>query len=173
MNKLEPYRIDLLATKGEPVERQFVANEDFFKQLDGEIERGEVRVTLRVAPVAEAYRVSITFEGHVEVPCDRCLEPMSIPVKGEAQINVRLGATSEDDGEVIQVAENDGVLDLSWQVYEQIALQIPIRHVHPDGECPESIDRLLSAMQKGEQQGQEPTNDPRWDALRKLVQTNN
>lgn len=173
MNKLEPYLIDLLATKGEFVERSFVADEEFFKQLQGEIERGKVSVTLRVVPVAEAFRVSITFQGQVEVPCDRCLEPMSVPVEGEATINVRLGDVNEDDGEVIQVAESDGMLNLAWQVYEQIALQIPIRHVHPDGDCPESVNQLLSAMQKGEQQGQKQVNDPRWDALRKLVQTNN
>lgn len=175
MGKLQPYHIDLLATKGDIVERSFVADDEFFQSLDGEVRSGMVNVSLRLVPVAEAYKVSIEFQGNIQIMCDRCLEPMTHPVQGEAMFQVRLSDKSEDDGELIQVAENDGLLDLAWQIYEQIALQIPLRHVHPEGQCPTAVSQLLDKLQADHANSDEAsqTTDPRWEALRKLVQTNN
>ena len=68
----------------------------------------------------------------------------------------------DDDGELLTVSENHGILDLSWHLYEMLALEIPIRHVHEDGECNEQVLKRL----KGEDR--EKQVDPRWAALEQL-----
>lgn len=181
MKKLDAYKIDLKAMHGDVETRSLMADDVFFAEIQGpEIQRGNVAVELTIREVAGAFRASFSFDGSVEVVCDRCLEPMMQPVSGEADLRIKLGETYEDDGDIIQVPEEDGILDLSWQVYEQIALQIPIRHVHAEGECKAEMQSVLSEHEAGRQAettGEDgitadaPT-DPRWDALKKLLKEN-
>lgn len=177
MKILDAYKIDLKAMQGGAEMRSLVANDEFFAEVQGpEIQHGNVSLDLTVSEVAGAFKVTFSFDGEVEVICDRCLEPMVQPVSGEAELRVKLGETYEDDGDIIQVPEEDGVLDISWQVYEQIALQIPIRHVHADGECKAEMQEVLSEHEAGRSETRsegkevkETPTDPRWDALKKLL----
>lgn len=181
MEKLDAYKIDLKGLASDAECRSLVADDEFFSVVQGkEIQFGNVQVEMQVRPTAGSFKVGLQFQGEVQVLCDRCLEPMMQPVEGEAELSVKLGETYEDDGDIIVVPEDDGVLDISWQVYEQIALSIPFRHVHADGECDGEMAEALqrheaSEAQDGEvenSQDEQPT-DPRWDALKKLISTNN
>lgn len=187
MEKLEAYKIDLKGLQDDVVTRSLVADDDFFAAVQGnEIQYGNVALEMQLRQTAGTFEVSLQFHGDVQVLCDRCLEPMRLPVEGDATLKVRLGDEYEDDGEMIVVPENDGILDLSWQVYEQIALQIPLSHVHEDGECNEEMQSVLleheahdagsdeegSDADNSQDGGGKPT-DPRWDALKKLISTNN
>ncbi len=68
------------------------------------------------------------------------------------------------------VAEDEGILDITWYLYEFIALAIPIRHVHAPGKCNPAMIRTLeeySATRSGQEEDDTPM-DPRWEALLKL-----
>lgn len=151
------------------VSHHWVLTDDFFSAVHGpEIERGRVDVVLRVKRTSEAFDLDFQFEGEVEAECDRCLETMNLPIHGECSLRAKLGEEDDDDGELITVAESSGVLDLSWHLYEMIALEIPIRHVHPDGECNAKVMDCLNGVDKEKQ------TDPRWAVLEKLkTKTNN
>ena len=51
---------------------------------------------------------------------------------------------------------------LFWYLYEMVALEIPIRHVHPEGECNAEVMNRLNGADKERQ------TDPRWAALEQL-----
>lgn len=181
MDRLEAYKIDLKALQGDEMALSLVADNEFFAAVQGpEIEKGTVRLDILVKETGDSFMVDFQFEGEVQVICDRCLEPMMIPVSGDSCTRVKFGEEYEDDGEVIVVPEKDGILDLSWLVYEQIALQIPIRHVHPEGECSAEMQNALSShgasdspAGAGEEAEHADKIDPRWEALKKLISTNN
>ena len=140
-------------------------DDQFFKEVNGaEIERGSVDVTVVAKRMAERYELSIAYEGTLQVECDRCLEPMQLPVSGEQTLKVKMGEQYDDDGEVVTISEADGTLNVAWNIYEFLALEIPLRHVHPDGEC------LVETLQALDTLGAEDqlVTDPRWDALRDL-----
>lgn len=169
MDKVYGYKVDLKSMIEDAVSHRWVLSDDFFSAVHGpEIEKGQVEVALRVKRTSEAFELDFQFEGQVEVECDRCLEPMLLPVHGECSLSARLGEEDEDDGDLITVAENPGVLDLSWYLYEMVALAIPMRHVHPEGQCDAAIVEKLSGA------GKEKPVDPRWAALEQLkTKTNN
>ena len=75
-----------------------------------------------------------------------------------------VGDQYEDDGDIITVAADKGEVDVTWNLYEIIALAIPIYHVHPDGECRDDINALFQ-----DDALQETPTDARWDALRSLL----
>lgn len=163
MDKVYGYKVDLKGMTEDAVSHRWVLSDDFFSAVHGpEIEKGHVDVALRVKRTSEAFDLEFQFDGKVEVECDRCLEPMDLPVHGECGLRARLGDEDEDDGELITVAENPGTLDLSWYLYEMVALEIPIRHVHSEGECNAEVMNRLNGADKEKQ------TDPRWAALEQL-----
>ena len=163
MDRVDGYKVDLKSMTEDAVSHRWVLSDDFFSAVHGpEIGKGQVEVALRVKRTSEAFELDFQFEGQVEVECDRCLELMSQPIQGECSLKVRLGEEDDDDGELITVAENPGVLDLSWHLYEMLALEIPIRHVHPEGECNAQVEQALNGAEHEKQ------IDPRWAALEQL-----
>ena len=79
------------------------------------------------------------------------------------------GIDDDDDGEMVTVPYDEGVIDLAWHIYEMAALEIPIRHVHPEGQCVGESDAEL--WDGGQSERKEI--DPRWDKLRKILDNNN
>ena len=163
MDRVDGYKVDLKGMTEDAVSHRWHLTDDFFSAVHGpEIETGQVDVALRVKRTSETFELDFSFEGAVNVECDRCLELMSQPIQGECSLKVRLGEEDDDDGELITVAENPGVLDLSWHLYEMLALEIPIRHVHPEGECNAQVEQALNGAEH------EKHIDPRWAALEQL-----
>lgn len=140
-------------------------DDTFFDELDEqEIKHGSLDATLRVNRKSSAYELDFCVKGEVTIPCNRCLEPMVQTIDTQATLEARLGEQDEDDGDIITVATIPGELDVAWNLYEIIALAIPIYHVHPDGECSEDINEFFAETQDDDQ----PT-DMRWDALKALL----
>jgi uncharacterized metal-binding protein YceD (DUF177 family) len=68
------------------------------------------------------------------------------------------------------VPENEGILDMTWFIYEFVALVIPIRHVHAPGKCNPAMTKALeelSADRSSDEESDQPT-DSRWDKLKTL-----
>jgi uncharacterized metal-binding protein YceD (DUF177 family) len=84
---------------------------------------------------------------------------------------VKLGDETEDDGDVIVVSERDGVIDVAWYMYEFIALDIPIQHMHADGECDEQMLEILSEHKASEQPAsdEQETKESPWDVLKNII----
>lgn len=167
--------VNLLSQGGEVETYRWTADDEFFNKVQGpEIQHGNVDVSLASHRVDEdAYELHFHFQGEVELQCDRCMGMLRQPVEGECTLKVRVGQDNGDDGEQLTVSEDKGVLDLSWNVYEMIALQIPLRHVHADGTCDEEAQRALDRYLSGEEEAEkEETSDPRWDALKKILDNN-
>ena len=106
-----------------------------------------------------AYELDFQLKGEVEVSCDRCLEPMSQPIEALCTLRVVMGDDYADDGDVVTIPERDGIINVAWNIYEFAALQIPLRHVHPDCEVEEEAP-------------EEEKTDPRWDELKKILHNN-
>jgi len=172
---MNQFAVNLLALRDEVETYRWKADDEFFARVEGpEVRRGNVDVSLTVNRVDEnTFDLYFLFKGEVELQCDRCLGPMQQPVSGECTLKARLGSSSSDDGEVLTVPEDKGMLDLAWNVYEMIALQIPLRHVHADGECDENAQQALNRYLSG-QDGEEgeKSSDPRWDTLKQILDNN-
>ncbi len=161
MEKLDGYIVDLKGMTDDNVSYRWQAGDDFFSAVQGpEIKQGSLDVTLRVKKTSGAYELEFRLQGTVQVSCDRCLEPMDQPIDALCTLRVKMGSEYADDGEVVTVPEREGTINVAWNIYEFAALQIPLRHVHPDGQCPASSANLFH---------EEERSDPRWDALKKIV----
>lgn len=168
MFSLESLRIDLKALEGDCIEPTYALGDDYFAALDGaEIQQGSVDVAVSIRKTESYFNLAIKAEGAVTVTCDRCLDDMQQPIEGDATFIVRLGHETNEDDDVLTVNEDEGILDLSWVIYETIALAVPIKHVHAPGKCNAAMTEKLnelSATRSGDETGEQAI-DPRWAAL--------
>ena len=106
--------------------------------------------------------------------CDVCLDDMDQPIETSDRLTAQLGETDSEEGDVVMVSEEEGILDVAWFVYESIVLNIPLRHVHAPGKCNPAMMNILkehSAARSGDRD-EEKTVDSRWAALKNLKITN-
>ena len=184
LGTLKKYQIDLKKLSlSEACEFEYALGDEFFECVDGpEVRRGKVNVSLSVIRVSSAFELKFRIEGEVTVKCDRCLEDMEIFVEANNRLIVTFGeAYTETSDEQVVISEEEGFINIAWYLYEFIALAIPMKRVHRPGECDEVMASKLEELcvddikEDGEAPEQEKSSrlaDPRWDALRNLIEDN-
>ncbi len=146
MGKFDSYNIQLKTMEiGESVVEYHLGNE-FFEAIGEEaIQKGNVTARIRIVKNLKQSELHFELEGKVIVLCDRCLEEMDQPIKTNGHLIVRMGKEFKDDGDdVVIIPEEQGVINVSWFMYEFVELAIPIKHVHPFGRCNTGMASKLS-----------------------------
>lgn len=190
MSKFSSYSIQLKTMEiGESMLEYHLDNE-FFEAIGEEaIQKGNINAKIRVVKSSKQSELFFELEGKVVVLCDRCLEEMDQPIKTSGHLIVRMGKEFMDDGDdIVVIPEEQGVINVSWFMYEFVELAIPIKHVHPFGHCntgmasklsehlvdsdsfEDDADAFAGAMDvvnEGDSTDDGPV-DPRWEALRSL-----
>lgn len=182
MGKFDTYSIQLKSLPmGDSIIEYHLDNSFFALLEDVDIQKGDVSVKVNVRKDSKQHELDFELEGKVVVTCDRCLEEMDQPIKSTGHLIVRFGKEFKDDGdEIVVVPEEQGIINISWFLYEFIELAIPIKHVHPFGQCNQGMSSKLSehitfdADEEGfdemseDMESSRGGNDPRWDALKGL-----
>ena len=172
MCNLDCFKIDLKALTADVTPLQWQIDDSFFEQTEGaQVQGGSVHVSGSIRKAVGFYELLLHIGGTVRVPCDRCLDPMDVPVEGSLRLVVKLGDSDAEDDDIITVDESKGVLDTAWYIYEQIALAVPIQHVHQPGDCNDAMMRVLSehsAARSSDADAGDEAVDPRWAALKEL-----
>ena len=174
-------------------EKEYFLDNQFFINIDGdEIQKGKVKVNLIVKKLPEMYELNFNIEGTIVIPCDRCLDDMDFPINTTNRLIVKLGKDySEESDEIVVIPEDEGVINLAWFLYEFIVLTIPIKHVHAPGKCNKAMtSKLKKHSPKNadedefesddadnivitDDESESNSSDPRWDALKGLIENNN
>jgi uncharacterized protein len=116
-------------------------------------------------------RLKGNYSGNFEVPCARCIEPVTIPLAGEFDLIFRpIGADAGAPERSISAPETEigyyqkDSLLLEDVLREQVLLALPVRTLcKPDckGLCPRCGQNRNSQVCSCD----EGPNDPRWEAL--------
>lgn len=174
------YDIDLKNLAPGVHEFEYLLENRFFEDVDGnDVRKGRVEVFVTVKRTPVAFEMAFRLEGVVNVPCDRCLDDVEIPIDTESCLVVKFGKEYvEESDEVIVIPEEEGSIDLAWLMYEFIALAVPMKHVHAPGGCNEEMSAKLrkhTAESMGDEVDgdKDGASDPRWDALRGLMENDN
>lgn len=109
----------------------FQLDDAYFQAIEkSEILGGRVEVKARLDLREEDFDLQIAVDGVAQVTCDRCLDPMDIPVHAE-----------ENEWEWDEDTVHS--LDLAWLAYELIAVSLPVVHSHQQGGCNPKMAALL------------------------------
>ena len=128
---------------------------------------GTMNATVMVVKSSLLMEVRMEIFGIVRAVCDRCLGEFDLPVRGEMNLYVKQNEReSGNDDDFIVLAPDDDFIDVSSYLYEIYMLNYPMKVVHPEGGCDSEMKNVLDEYIV---EDNETPIDPRWDALRKLI----
>lgn len=184
MDMLDSYKIDLKNLRTDSAEYRFRLDDAFFEAVGGDlVTKGNADVVLDVRKTAGAFDLAFHIQGVVKVPCDRCLDDMDQKIDATSRLKVKFGDEYADEGDLIVLPYEDGVLDVAWNIYEFIVLEIPIKHVHAPGACNAVMMNELYKHLAADADGDDGMNDeaaaeaaqktdPRWAKLKEILDNN-
>ncbi len=130
MGKKEGHIIELNALEIGHYDYRFELDNTYFSTIEKtELLGGKVEVNAQLDLRADDYDLSLTIYGKVQVTCDRCLDPVDIEVDNTEDMAPLLGEVE--------------AIDLDWLAYEQIIVNLPLVHCHPEGGCNPEMAALL------------------------------
>ena len=186
MDALDKYKVNLKDLQAGVATYRFELDDAFFELVGGTLVKGgHADVMLSVEEKGGIYALIFHIQGVVCVPCDRCLDDMDVAVDTENVLHVKVGTEYSDEGDIIILPCDKAVLNVAWIIYEFIALEVPLTHVHEPGHCNAEMAEMLAAHlvtspEEGEfsddgDRGQEndgKPSDSRWDKLREILDNN-
>ena len=165
MKVLKEFMIPFVGLEEGVHDYSYDIDEKFFESFDySEIEQGKVHADVNMEKKDRMLIFDFIIKGYVIVPCDRCLDDLEFPVEKTTRLIVKFGHEfMEETEEIFVIPETESHIDISGFIYEYIMLALPLKRAHPEDE--ESCNQLI--IEKIEQHVS-PTEDPRWEALKKL-----
>lgn len=155
----------------------YVLDSGFFEGFENEeLKDGNVEFAVNLEKSERYLMIKFTFKGQINSICDRCLGEIIIPVEGEQTLCVKFSDTeTSEDENVVFLPEDAYQIDLAQWMYEYVAVSMPMQKIHPEGECdPEMLKYINNEEIESEEDDNmrmlgEGESDPRWDALKKLL----
>ena len=127
---LQPFVVNLNDLGRGVSELSLSAGKEFFESFGNqEILDADIKVQASVNNRGMSVDVEAEISGTVTVLCDRCLEPLEIPVE-----------TGFEETYAPEGAE----LDFSQEVYDFVCIALPLQRVHEEGKCNPETTKFLS-----------------------------
>jgi uncharacterized metal-binding protein YceD (DUF177 family) len=156
---------------------EFEVTQKFFEQFkDSEITKANVQVKANLIKQNSLMHILFSFEGTVNLNCDRCLINYDCPISGQEKLVIKYGNPEESNDEILVLKEGLEEADFTQYLYEYIELAIPSRKVpcedqelDIDVECDEETLAKFNELKTEE----EPSENPEWDKLKNIKFNNN
>lgn len=175
MYSLETLRVDLKGLSTEKTVYNYALDDDYFKAIEApDVRKGKLTCELVVKKTSTLFELDFHTEGTIQIPCDRCLEDMDQDICTDDKLVVKFGEEYSEEDDYVTIPEDEGILDVSWFIYEFIVLNIPIKHVHASGLCNAAMIKLLEehTITRSSGEDEESAIDPRWSKLSELLNKN-
>lgn len=145
MGKFSQYKVQLASLRDGKHEQDFVIDTEFFKNMENtDVITADVAVHLDLVKKNDVYDCTFHCKGMLQIPCDRCLEPLPHEVDTTYHIIVKYGDSYDDaSDELLIIPQSDAYLNVAYMLYDTVLLTIPMRHVHPLGKCNRAMAAAL------------------------------
>ncbi|MVN92517.1 YceD family protein [Mucilaginibacter aquatilis] len=172
MKTLKTYSIPYTGLKLGRHEFDYVVDESFFKEFEYSlVKNGKLQCNVVLDKQETMIILDFHIFGTVELACDRCLSEYNQPVDIHEQQIAKFGEEEiDEDEEIITLGKNDTEIDIAGLIYEYITVAVPyITACSNEGngrDCDKDMLDRLNELSGGDEK--EKSEDPRWDALKKL-----
>ncbi len=180
---LSPFKLNIFGLSNKVHEFEWEIGDLFFEAFeDSLVEKGSFDVSLTLERSETMMVLEIDIKGVANLICDRSLEEFDLPIHILERVIYKYGEKFEElDDTLFTIPYEADSLDLSRLFYDLIAVQVPIKRLHPsfmdENDDLDDEDVLvytssdeLAEEEPEEEQGQEDNVDPRWS---KLIDLNN
>ncbi|MCX7744157.1 MAG: DUF177 domain-containing protein [Flavobacteriales bacterium] len=179
MRKLQEYIINYEGLKTGSHTFDYLINDDFFREFfEAETEFSQADLKATVHLMKDPTMLVFDFEilGTVYMPCDRCLDDYHQPIEIRQKLIVNFGEEDQgDDDTIITLPRSEFEINLAPYMYDYILLSIPMKRVcqndvNETKTCNQEMIEKLKSYRNSGQTAEE--TDPRWEALKKIMDNN-
>ena len=181
MKVLDAYQIPILSLEDKSYRYTFEGADDFFQAFEQEwVEKGQFHSVVELNKSATMIQVGLKIEGSIRLICDRSLEEFDYPFEVDEKLIYKYSDHSEEMGNnLFLIDRKSPKLDLSQDLFDFIALQVPMKKLHPryihEAEALEGNQFIYSTEKVLDDHSTEKAEedmDPRWAALKNLKDNN-
>lgn len=125
----------------------FDVSDDLFSMYEeSEVKNGILKANVELTKHSSMMELDVDIEGAVEVECDRCLDPLLMPIDYNGHLIVKISnEIGEDDGDIMWLHPSDNKLSLAQYMYESVILSLPYQRVHESlDECNPDMIKLIT-----------------------------
>ena len=172
MKQLANFLIPIGGLKNGIHQYRFEVDDDFFMEIeDSAIENARFDVQLILDKRVGMIVCHFGIEGTMDTACDRCLQDINLPLKGQYQLIFKFGEEQVETDEVVYLPHGENELNMARFVYEYCCLSVPLsRTFDCDNEDNPPCDfDLLTKIEKEQQEEKEKIDNPIWDNLKDLI----
>ncbi len=148
LKQREKYEVNLSEARQQGRgEWRFNCGKSFFERLENpDVTDGDVAVAVEVLPRGGNFECIVSCEGWIETTCDRCLDALRVDVDESYTTPIICGDSEADDVEAVVVEEDAVKASLESVIADTIVLALPLRKVHPEGECNPAMEEALHRL---------------------------
>ena len=169
MKDLKAYKIEIFGLSNNTHDFNFTFDDDFFSHFENSlVSKGKGTCDVVLTKTDAMITVDLTIKGAIELECDRSLELFNYPIAVEKEIIYKYGDEEKELSEdVFVILKGEQEINISTFLYESISLEVPMKKLHPKFQDDSEDDEVVYTSDADEQ-SQEESTDPRWEALKKL-----
>ena len=165
------YKVDIQSLGFGEHEFNFDIDSEFFNKFENSIvSKGDLKCRLTLNTNERLIAATFEIKGLVELVCDNSLELFDHPMEFNRDVIFKYGEEYvELDETTIQIPRNIDQLDVGKLIYEFLALEIPMRKIHPKfADQNDNAGLFFSTDSEKDSNDPESSVDPRWSALKSL-----
>lgn len=169
MKELKAYKIEIFGLSNSTHDFNFTFNDDFFSHFENSlVSKGKGTCDVILTKTDSMITLNLMISGSIELECDRSLELFDFPIQVEKEIIYKYGDEEKELSEdVFVILKGTQELNIASFLYESISLEIPMKKLHPKFQNEPEEDEMIY-ISEAEEESQEESVDPRWEALKKL-----
>ena len=176
MKPLKQFSIPFTGLKIGKHQFDFEIDNSFFDAYEYSlVKQGELKVDVELDKQETMLILKINIAGTIKLDCDKCLSEFDAPINVTERQIVKFAEDDleSDDLEIIMLNKKESTIDIADILYEFITVSVPyIKICEQNGngvQCDkEMIERLENLSSPSQQEEKTISDDPRWDALKKL-----
>lgn len=164
------FSVNILGLSKEVHLFEFQLEEDFFKKYGQEVvTNGKFAARVSLDKRETFIEADFRIEGNAFLTCDRSLDEFEYPVSIARRVVFKYGEEPQEvSDEIIIIKHDQQKLDVGQLMYEFIALEIPIKKLHPRFQEETEDEMEGKIIYSSSTQPPEEEIDPRWEMLKKL-----
>lgn len=151
VGKFTAYKVPLASLSDGHHEQDFTIDTEFFKNMENpDVMSADIKVHMDLEKKHDTYDCTFHCVGQLQIPCDRCLDPLDHEVDAEYHVVVKYGEDYDDGADnLLVIPYSSAYLNVAYMLNDTIVLTIPLRHVHPMGKCNRAMVAALSRHKSG------------------------
>jgi len=150
---------------------EFSVNDSFFKAFENaQIDNGQFTVNLELEKKFDHSELFFDIEGFTKTTCDRCMEPISLPVRGSYKLLLKVSEDEESTDEILFISPETSTVNLAQVIYEYICLSLPLTKIYDceDDENPPCNEQVLERLGFETEEEEDDEESTIWDSLKGL-----